>query len=198
MDHQTAVVTQSLDSVWQEELDSFSITAARTGVPAAEQITGLYLHARSILFAARTTTMDTSSLPNVWGLQTTYFIKKKKEQKVSWKHPQSKHSARHFIKSSIIVGTADQQDALITKAATVADNCWTAHHPFSSPMRMKIWPKTSTLEQNSSNSMVTSFLRNKTCTEILTKSSRTAVEKHWNQLKILLPPNCREQFGSRW
>ncbi|XP_076045668.1 uncharacterized protein LOC143027905 [Oratosquilla oratoria] len=69
---------------------------------------------------------------------TNTFFRQKIRYKVSWQHPRSKHW--HLI-DYIIVRSSDQQDVLLTRALTGADECWTDHRLITSIMKIKLRPK---------------------------------------------------------
>ncbi|XP_076043763.1 uncharacterized protein LOC143026866 [Oratosquilla oratoria] len=66
------------------------------------------------------------------------FNARKNQYKVSWQHPRSKHW--HLIDYNI-VRSRDQQDVLLTRALTGADECWTDHRLITSIMKIKLRPK---------------------------------------------------------
>ena len=135
---------------------------------------------------------------------TNTLFRQKNRYKVSWQHPRSKQW--HLI-DYIIVRSRDQQDVLLTKAVTGADECWTDHRLIASTMKIKLRSK---VKHHSKENRVKKFniealqdprtrvaFQQCLLANLQNKNLDYHVEENWNQLKETIITTCEETIGRK-
>lgn len=135
---------------------------------------------------------------------TNTLFRQKNRFKVSWQHPRSKHW--HLI-DYIIVRTRDQQDVLLTRAITGADECCTDHRLIASTMKLKLKHKvkhhgkanrmrkfnTDALQDLRTRDTFQQCLRDK----LHLRSPSDTIQEDWNLLKEAIITTCEKTIGRK-